>query len=98
MLFSELVASEAEDSLAMEIGRLLDIKINAPETLEIPRIKPLNAYIDETLPLLKAQAEALPTVNPKGFDALDKLFIETLYQNHRFSFPYLQGCTESNLC
>ncbi|MCL2164643.1 MAG: nucleotidyltransferase domain-containing protein [Oscillospiraceae bacterium] len=81
MLFSELVASEAGDELAMEIRRLLDIKINSPETLEMQFIEPLNAYIDEAIPLLREQVEALPTVKPKGYDELDNLFIETLYRN-----------------
>ena len=83
MLFSELVASEAEDSLATEIEQLLNIKINSPETLEVPRIEPLNAYIDETIPLLKEQVKVLPTVEPKSYDELDKLFIETLSKYHK---------------
>jgi predicted nucleotidyltransferase len=81
MLFSELVAAEADDALTMEIERLLGLKINAPEAQEMPRIEALNTYIDETLPQLKMQVEALPTAKAKGYDDLDKLFVDTILRN-----------------
>jgi hypothetical protein len=83
MLFSELVAAEADNALAVEIERLLDIKINSPETHEMPRIEPLNSYIDETLPWLKTQAEALPTAKAKDYDELDKLFVDAVYKSRK---------------
>jgi len=79
MRFAELVQAQADDTLAQEIARLLDIKVNAPETEELPRIEPLNRYIEETLPLLKAQADALPSVMAAGYDRLNQMFLDVLF-------------------
>ena len=81
MLFSELVAAEADHDLTKEIERLLEIKINSPETYEMPRIELLNDFIDSLLPILKSQAEALPSVKAKGYDELNRLFVKTLCRN-----------------
>ena len=80
MLFSDLVAAEAGLDLAIkqEIDKLLEIKVNTPEIMEMPRIEPLNAYIDETLSLLRAQAEALPNAAGKGYDELNRLFVDII--------------------
>ncbi|MCL2121890.1 MAG: nucleotidyltransferase domain-containing protein [Clostridiales bacterium] len=78
MLFSELVASEADAELTKEINRLLAIKVSVPEAEEMPRIEPLNDFIETTLPLLKAQVDALPSVKSKGYDELNRLFIATV--------------------
>ncbi len=79
MLFSQLVASEADEALTNEIRKLLDIKVNSPETEVTPRIEPLNSFIEETIPLLKAQAESLPNMQPKGYDELNRLFMAILF-------------------
>ncbi|MCL2167274.1 MAG: nucleotidyltransferase domain-containing protein [Clostridiales bacterium] len=85
MLFSELVASEANAELTKEINRLLAIKVSVPEAGEMQRIEPLNDFIETTLPWLKAQADALPGVKSKGYDELNRLFIDTV--NHRTMQP-----------
>jgi predicted nucleotidyltransferase len=78
MLFSELVAAEAEPSVAAEINKLLKIKINAPETAFVPRIDPLNAYIDGTLPALGKQAGELTAAKANDYSELDRLFLSAL--------------------
>ena len=78
MLFSTLVAAEADSALAAEIQKLLEIKVNAPEKEEMPRIEQLNRFIDETLPVLKAKAEALPISKQKEWDILNHLFLDII--------------------
>ena len=78
MLFSELVAAEADPSLLIEIEHLLEIKSRSPESEKVPRIEPLNHYINETLPLLKAQADALSRTSAKSYDALNRIFLDVL--------------------
>ena len=78
MLFSELVTAAADPAIVPEIERLLEIKARVPESEKMPRINPLNHYIEETLPLLKAQADALPRTTAKGYDALNRLFQDVL--------------------
>jgi predicted nucleotidyltransferase len=83
MLFSELVAADADDAPTNEIELLLHLKIHSPETHEVPRIEPLNAYIERTLPMLKEQAEALSAEKAKGYEELDKLFIRAVFGEKR---------------
>jgi predicted nucleotidyltransferase len=83
MLFSELVCAKAPDALKPEIKRLLDIKTHASEAKEMPRIEPLNAYIEEILPSLKARVAALAPERAKGYAKLNTLFLEVL----RSCFP-----------
>ena len=88
VLFSELVASEANDVITVKFEQLLKIKEQSPETYEMPRIEPINDYIDSTLPLLKSQAESLPSVKSKGYNELDKLFIETICRKNKWDGIY----------
>jgi len=81
MLFGELVAAEAESALAEEIDRLLHIKVNVPEAKEMSRIEPLNQYIEKMLPEIKQAADALPKTAAKGFDALNRLFLDVLKEH-----------------
>ena len=78
MLFSELVSTVADPAIVPEIDHLLAIKSSAPESEKVPQIESLNHYIDETLPLLKAQADALPRAAAKGYDMLNRLFQDVL--------------------
>jgi predicted nucleotidyltransferase len=78
MLFSDLVKAEADAELFSEIERLSEIKTMSSETKEIPQITVLNQYIEETIPLLKAQIGALPHVKSKTYDELDVLFFRTV--------------------
>ena len=80
MQFSVLAAAEAEPGLLPEIERLLEIKINTPEKEEMPRIEPLNRYIDQTLPVLKEQAEAMSGSIVSGWDELNRLFLHIVHE------------------
>jgi predicted nucleotidyltransferase len=78
MLFTELVTAEAGSDIADEIAKLLEIKMNTPETEIVPKIKPIDDYIGEILPDLQAQASDLAAGKAKGYAKLDRLFLETL--------------------
>ena len=82
MLFADLVVAEADADLAQEIEQLLEIKATVPETEEIPKIEPLNRFIEITLPLLKTQAESLPNAKAKGYEELNRLFIGALFDDY----------------
>lgn len=78
MLFSELIAAEVEPSITAEISKLLDIKMNAPEAELVPKIKPLNAYIDDSLVILQEQANNLAANKTNGYPELDGIFMSVL--------------------
>jgi predicted nucleotidyltransferase len=78
MRFSELIAAAGEPQIAAEIAKLLEIKMNASETLLVPKIKPLNAYIDETMPALQEQANELTATRAKDYSELNRLFLDAL--------------------
>jgi len=83
VLFSELVAAELDTGLFRKIEWLLDIKTKMPEANEMPKVKELNDYIEDSLINLKAQSETMPSAKSKGFDELNRLFIESVREtNH----------------
>jgi predicted nucleotidyltransferase len=78
MLFADLVASEADEGLSHEIALLLDIKHRVSEVEAMPRIEPLNAFIEEAILQLESQVDALPKTKAKGYDELNRLFVDTV--------------------
>lgn len=77
MLFSELAAAELPDSLRKDVDRLLDLKMNAPEVKEIPRIDILNKYLDESIVDIRNRtAEMEDSTN--NWDKLNELFLHTI--------------------
>ena len=75
VLFSELIKAEADPILLPEIQRLLAIKVTASEHERIPRIEPLNEFIEKILPHLKSVIAALPKSRQNSWDELNKLFL-----------------------
>lgn len=83
MLFSELVDAELEDALKPTVERLLDLKMNAPEIKEIPRVEEINAYLDRTIEELKIEISAFPAEHHADWNPLNQLFLNTL-ESQRF--------------
>ena len=81
------------------IDGLLEIKMGAPEVVEGPRIEPLDRYIDEEMPLLRSRLEALPNMEPKGWDGLNRLFVDLIMGNGtgRAVLPSTLGCSPRSL-
>jgi len=56
----------------------LDLKMNAPEIKEIPRVDEINDYLDQTIEALKAEIAAFPAEHRADWEPLNRLFLETL--------------------
>ena len=78
MLFSDLMESELEPSLKPVINHLLDIKMNAPEIKEIPKIEEINNYLDEVMAAVHEEIFAYPGEHRADWAPLNELFLETV--------------------
>jgi hypothetical protein len=78
MLFSELKAAELPAYLQPAVDRLLDIKMNAPEMKDIPRVSELNDYLDSSIPEIRAVIASMPDERERSWDELNALFLQTL--------------------
>lgn len=78
MLFSELADAELDEALKPTIDRLLDLKMNAPEIKEVPRIIEVNEYINRTIEDLKIQIAAFPAEHRADWGPLNLLFLQAL--------------------
>lgn len=76
MLFSDLAKAELPKELEEEIENLLDLKMNAPEIKEIPRIDKINDYLDASIKEIKAELLAMREEKEESWDTLNKLFLE----------------------
>ncbi len=75
MLFRELMDSQLAPELQPDVERLLEIKRNAPEIREIPRVDTLNRYIDESVAQIKEQILQIPDREQIGWEELDQFFL-----------------------
>jgi len=78
MLFSELADAELDEALTPAVDRLLDLKMNAPEIKEIPRVDEINAYLDRTIGELKAKIAVFPAEHHADWAPLNELFLKTI--------------------
>lgn len=82
MLFSELVAAELDESLKSAVDRLLDLKMNAPEIKEIPRVNEINDYLDRAIEELKLEIAEFPAEHRADWVPLNELFLKTVSSNY----------------
>ena len=78
MQFRELADAELDEALKPTIDRLLDLKMNAPEIKEVPRIIEVNEYIDQAIEDLKIQIAAFPAEHRADWGPLNLLFLQAL--------------------
>ena len=78
MLFSELMKAELMPALLPEVEMLLDVKMNSPEIKTIPRIEPLNRYLDESIEEIRACIEKMPEDTYHSWEELDRFFLSIL--------------------
>ena len=78
MLFSELVESELDPALRQEVAKLLDLKMNSPETKIIPRNELLNEYLDSSIAEVRSCIEKMPEEIYHDWEELDQLFLTQL--------------------
>lgn len=75
MLFSELLRVDSDESLQSHIARLLELKTNAPEKTEHPRIEALNDYIEQSIPSIEQQVKSFVPTQKRGWDSLNEAFL-----------------------
>ena len=78
MKFTELAGSQLPLELAGEVERLLKIKMESPEIMEIPRVAVLNDFLDEQIAQIKARIATLPEERNGGWDKLNGLFLSAI--------------------
>ena len=78
MLFIELADAELDETLKPAVERLLDLKMNAPEIKEIPRVDVVNAYLDRTIEELKVEIATFPAEHRADWMPLNELFLKTI--------------------
>lgn len=87
MLFHELVSSQLEPELRPAVERLLDLKMNAPEIKEIPRVDEINQYLDRTIEEVRAAIDRCPMEHKPDWQPLNELFLETIYLPQTVGHP-----------
>lgn len=78
VLFSELSAAELPPALRPGVERLLDLKVNGPEKLEIAHLPELDAYLETSLAEIEAHIRSLPRAAGPRWDPLNAFFLEEL--------------------
>ncbi len=78
MLFSELAVAELDPALKPEVDHLLDLKMNAPELKLIPRIDPVNRYLDESIEYVEHALAQLPDEPANDWTELNQLFLKEI--------------------
>ncbi len=78
MLFSELAAAELDPALKPEVDRLLNLKMNSPEKKLIPRVDPINDYLDESIEEIEFFINRMGDEPRRCWDELNRLFLEII--------------------
>ena len=78
MRFTELMAAELPENLHSEMKHLLELKMNAPEIKEIPRIDVLNEYLDTSIVEIKNLLLDMNDTKKMEWETLDQMFLEAL--------------------
>ncbi len=80
VLFDSLVETVLPDSLDDEVSRLLDLKMNGPEKMLIPRVKALDEYLSERIRETDEYLNQLPKEPPGSWETLNKFFLSEIAQ------------------
>ncbi len=78
VLFSELAEAELPAGLVSSVERLLDLKMNGPEKMEIPPIREINRYLDESMEELAAVITQLPEDVHRDWALLNQFFLDEI--------------------
>ena len=76
VLFSELVDAQLPGELRPSLDRLLDLKKNGPEKMEIPHMEDMEDFVNESIHRFQEYLSELPKEEPKSWDRLNQFFIE----------------------
>ena len=78
MLFSELVKSELDSAVSKDVVRLLDLKMNSPETKIIPRVESLNKYLENSMEEVQTRIRQMPEDPHHDWEELNQIFLSQL--------------------
>lgn len=78
IVFDELMKVELPGEVRREIEHLLELKKVTREKEENPQLPVIRDFILEELEVQKAYAESLETGEPKGWEALNRVFYEAV--------------------
>lgn len=78
MLFSELVKSELDSAVSKDVVRLLDLKMNSPETKIIPRVESLNKYLENSIEEVQTRIRQMPEDTHHDWEELNQIFLSQL--------------------
>lgn len=78
MLFSTLMDKYLDDDLKPDVQTLLRMKMETPEFGEGKRMDRINDYLDRSIEEIGEQINALPAEQPKSWNNLNTLFLETV--------------------
>ena len=78
MLFEVLKEKYLRGELKREVDRLLDIKMNAPETKKGKKIEIINEYLDNGIAELSEAIESLPADKPNDYERLNEIFLDMI--------------------
>lgn len=87
MLFSELLEAQLPVELRDDVNRLLELKMNSPESKEIPRVDKINEYLDFSIDQIKNIVKSMEETKNTDWKELNELFlkeIEVLDYNYDF--------------
>lgn len=76
VLFSELVDAQLPGELKPSLDRLLDLKRNGPEKMEIPRMEDIDDFLNESIHRFQECLSQLPKEEPKSWDMMNQFFVE----------------------
>ena len=78
MLFKTLMDEYLDEEIKPDAEKLLDLKMNSPESAEGEPFARIDEYIDKTIAELEEIAQTLPDRHGQGWEELNKLFVRLL--------------------
>ena len=76
VLFSDLAGAKMPAELRPSLDRLLDLKMNGPEKMEIRPIPDIDAFLDRSIRKFDEYLARLPKDEPKSWERMNHFFIE----------------------
>ena len=78
MKFQTLAEAELPSVLSNEVRRLLQLKTEAPERKEIPRVDTINDFLEQQLSAIKEAIPSLPEEKASSWAELNALFLSAI--------------------
>lgn len=76
--YADLVEASLPESVKPANEALLDLKINMPEKGEVPPMREVQDFIDQSMEALKLQLNSMPNDTPGAWEPLNRFFLQEL--------------------